>query len=148
MFMDAYQILMNDHRKVEDLFEKIEQIEDRAGRDRQQLFQKLREELELHTEVEERLVYPEMKRHPGTRQFADEALEEHAEAKRLLKEIADLSTDDERWSDMIEELDHAVQHHVREEEERMFPAARREISESRANELGRQIQEMKEKVEA
>jgi hemerythrin superfamily protein len=146
--MDAYQILMKDHRKVEDLFEQIEQTEDRARGDRQQLFQKLREELELHTEVEERLLYPEMKKHPGTRGFADEALEEHAEVKRLLKEIGELSTDDERWPDMIEELDHAVQHHVREEEEQMFPAARREISESRASELGRQIEEMKEKVAA
>ena len=146
--MDAYQILMKDHRKVEDLFEQIEQTEDRARGDRQQLFQKLREELELHTEVEERLVYPEMKKHPGTREFAEEALEEHAEVKRLLKEIGELSPDDERWPDMIEELDHAVQHHVREEEEQMFPAARREISESRASELGRQIEEMKENVAA
>jgi hemerythrin-like domain-containing protein len=49
---------------------------------------------------------------------------------------------------MIEELDHAVQHHVREEEEQMFPAARKELSEDRANELGRQIEEMKQKVGA
>ena len=146
--MDAYQILMKDHRKVEDLFEQIEQTEDRAGRDRQQLFQKLREALELHTEVEERLVYPEMKKHPGTRKFADDALKEHAVVKRLLEEIGGLPTDDDRWPDMIDELDHAVQHHVREEEEQMVPAARREISESRASELGRQIEEMKEKVEA
>jgi hemerythrin superfamily protein len=83
--MDAYQMLMKDHRKVEDLFEKIE---DRKGGDRQQLFQELREELELHTEVEERLIYPEMKKHPGTREFANEALEEQAEVKRLLTEIA------------------------------------------------------------
>jgi hemerythrin-like domain-containing protein len=146
--MDAYQILMKDHRKVEDLFDKIEKTEDGNREQREQLFNKLREELELHTEIEERLLYPEMKRHPGTKQLAGEALEEHGEVKRLLKELAKLSPVEERWSDMIEELDHAVQHHVREEEEQMFPAARKEVSEGRANELGRQIEEMKQKVGA
>jgi hemerythrin-like domain-containing protein len=109
---------------------------------------RLREELELHTDIEERLLYPEMKRHPETKQLAGEALEEHGEVKRLLKELAKLSPVEERWSDMIEELDHAVQHHVREEEEQMFPAARKEVSEGRANELGRQIEEMKQKAGA
>jgi hemerythrin superfamily protein len=146
--MDAYQILMKDHRKVEDLFEKIEKTEDGDRKERAELFNKLREELELHTEIEERLLYPEMKKLLGTKQLAGEALEEHGEVKRLLNELAKLSPAEERWSDMIEELDHAVQHHVREEEEQMFPAARKELTEGRANELGRQIEQMKQKVGA
>lgn len=112
------------------------------------MFGKLGEELELHTEIEERLFYPEMKKHPGTKELVGEALEEHGEVKRLLKELAQLSPREERWSDMIEELDRAVPHHVREEEEQMFPAARKEISESRTNELGRQIEGMKQKASA
>ena len=146
--MDAYQMLMKDHRNVDDLFEKIEKTDDGQHREREQLFAKLREELELHTEIEERLFYPEMKKHPGTKELAGEALEEHGEVKRLLKELAKLSPGEEHWSDMIEELDHAVEHHVREEEEQMFPAARKEISEARADELGRQIEEMKQKASA
>jgi hemerythrin-like domain-containing protein len=146
--MDAYQILMKDHRNVEDLFEKIEKTDDGQHKEREQLLGKLREELELHTEIEERLLYPEMKKHPGTKKLAGEALEEHGEVKRLLQELPKLSPGEERWSDMIEELDHAVQHHVREEEEQMFPAARREISESRAKELDRQIEEMKQRAGA
>lgn len=49
---------------------------------------------------------------------------------------------------MIEELDHAMQHHVREGEEQMFPAARKEIGASRADGLYRQIEEMKQKAGA
>ena len=146
--MDAYQILMKDHRNVEALFEKIEKTDDGQHKEREQLFGKLREELELHTEIEERLFYPEMKKYPGTEELVGEALEEHGEVKRLLKELAKLSPSEERWSDMIEKLDHAVQHHVREEEEQMFPAARKAIGESRADELGRQIEEMKQKAGA
>jgi alcohol dehydrogenase len=37
-----------------------------------------------------------------------------------------------------------VQEHVRKEEDKMFPAARKELDESRAEELGRQILEMKQ----
>jgi hemerythrin-like domain-containing protein len=49
---------------------------------------------------------------------------------------------------MIEELEHAVQHHVREEEEQMFPAARREAGEDWARETSKQIEQMKQKAGA
>jgi alcohol dehydrogenase len=46
---------------------------------------------------------------------------------------------------MVKELEEAVKEHVQKEEGKMFPAARKELDESRAEELGRQILEMKQK---
>ena len=142
--MEAFELLSNDHRSVEKLFAQIEKTDNRGANDREQLFQKLRQELELHTQMEEKIFYPEMKKHKGTKELVEEALEEHGEVKQMLQEIGRLSAEDDQWSEMINELKMSVQHHVQEEEQRMFPAARKALDQSRIDELGRQLQEMKQ----
>lgn len=146
--MDAYQILSNDHRAVDRIFEEIEQTDSRKTEQCDRLFQKLKKELELHTLVEEKIFYLEMKKHAAIEALVGEALEEHDEVKQMLQEVAELSLDDDQWSEKVAELKQAVQHHVREEESRMFPAARTAIDDSRARELGREIEAMKQKAGA
>jgi hemerythrin-like domain-containing protein len=141
--VDAFQHLSEDHRAVERLFEKIEKADSRRAEHREQLFQRLREGLELHAQIEEKIFYPEMKKYTGTNELVGEALEEHGEVKLMLQEIGHLSAEDDQWSEMVNELKLAIQHHVREEENQLFPAAREEIDKSRLDELGAQIREMK-----
>jgi iron-sulfur cluster repair protein YtfE (RIC family) len=142
--MDLYQILMQDHRTVEQLFIEIEQTDDREVERRERLFEKLRVALEAHTVVEENLFYPEIEKYPATKELVAEAFDEHAEFEQTLQQISELPTDRADWLEMIKELEEVVQEHVRKEEEKMFPAARKELDESRAEELGRQILEMKQ----
>src|SRR5215813_11156967 len=144
--MDALQILAKDHRAVDQLFDQIEKTDNREANRRGQLYRKLRNELELHTELEEELFYPALKEHNDTKALASEALEEHSEVKQMLNEIDNLSAEDDQWSEMINELKMAVQHHMREEEHQLFPAARVRLDEARISELGRKIQEMREKA--
>ena len=141
--MDVYQILMQDHRTVEQIFIEIEQTDDREVERREQLFGKLRVALEAHTVVEENLFYPEIEKYPATKELVAEAFDEHAEFEQTLQQISELPTDRADWLEMIKELEEVVQEHVRKEEDKMFPAARKELDESRAEELGRQILEMK-----
>ena len=146
--MDLYQMLIQDHRAVDDLFEKIEKSGKNANRTRQQLFGKLREELELHTRVEEQIVYPDFKKHERVKDFIGEALEEHGEVKKMLQQLGRMEPGAAEWSAGIADLKKAVQHHVREEEQRIFPAARKEIDEDEANDLARRVQAMKQKATA
>jgi hemerythrin-like domain-containing protein len=48
----------------------------------------------------------------------------------------------------MEDLKNAVQHHVREETQKIFPAARREISGDEAGKLARRVAEMKQTASA
>ncbi|HJU17701.1 MAG TPA: hemerythrin domain-containing protein [Stellaceae bacterium] len=146
--MDLYQMLIQDHREVDSLFEKIEKSGKGASKTREQLFDKLRQELELHTQVEERIVYPDFKKHEGTREFIGEALEEHGEVKKMLQQLSKMEPGEAEWSTRIEELKQAVQHHVRDEEQKIFPAARKEIGKQEADDLARRVQEMKQKASA
>jgi iron-sulfur cluster repair protein YtfE (RIC family) len=141
--MDVYQILMQDHRTVEQIFIEIEQTNNREVERREQLFGKLRVTLEAHTVVEEKIFYPEIDKYPSIKELVAEAFDEHAEFEQTLQQISELPTDRADWLEMIKELEEVVQEHVRKEEDKMFPAARKELDESRAEELGRQILEMK-----
>jgi iron-sulfur cluster repair protein YtfE (RIC family) len=146
--MDLYQMLIQDHRTVDDLFDRIEKSGERAEKTRQQLFDKLRQELELHTQLEERIVYPDFKKHSAVKEFIGEALEEHAEVKKMLREIGRMEPSAAEWSAKIKDLKEAVQHHVHEEEHEIFPTARKEISREEADDLARRVQQMKQQATA
>ena len=73
-----------------------------------------------------------------------EALEEHQEVDDLLAEMTALSPGNDEFMDKFTELRDAVEHHVEEEENEMFPKAEKVLGESRLQEMGRQMQQMKE----
>jgi iron-sulfur cluster repair protein YtfE (RIC family) len=144
--MDVYQVLMKDHRIADELFREIEKSDDREVKGRAQLFGRLRKELEDHTLIEENIFYPWIEKLPGTKELVEQSFEEHAEFEAILQEVSEMRTNKSDWLEKISELKDVVQRHVRREEDMMFPAARKELDESRAEELGRQILEMKQKA--
>ena|SRR5215472_5850946 len=144
--MDVYQVLMKDHRSVDELFREIEKSDDREVKGREQLFARLRKELEDHTLIEEDVFYPLIEKLRGTKVLVEQSFEEHAGFEAILQEISEMPANKDDWLQKISELKDVVQRHVRREEDMMFPAARKEVDESRAEELGRQILEMKQKA--
>ncbi len=53
--MNAIELLKQDHNKVSLLFQKVKGSEDSEHRE---LFEKIKEELEVHTHIEETIFYP------------------------------------------------------------------------------------------
>lgn len=97
--MDIYQILKKDHQEAKDLFKKIQ-----SGKgDKTSLFSELRQELMIHMEGEEKLFYPVLKKNDETRDITEEGIEEHKEAKKILKEMQSLKGD-EQWQSRLQEL--------------------------------------------
>jgi len=62
----------------------------------------------------------------------------------MLQDISELPADKPEWLERIAELKDLVQQHINGEENKMFPAARKVLDERRAEELGRQIEELKQ----
>ena len=82
--MDLYQLLKQDHQKAKRLFEQLSDTSDRAVKSRDRLFAQLKQELELHTQVEEEHFYPALRDEEETKDLVEEALEEHNDVKELL----------------------------------------------------------------
>ncbi|MCD6023214.1 MAG: hemerythrin [Fibrobacteria bacterium] len=144
--MDPIALLKADHRKVEELFKKLEDTTERAVKTRTELFEKLRMELTVHALAEEAVLYPENKEIPSTRELGFEAVEEHHVVKILLDELSELSPDTEEWTAKLSVLKENVQHHVKEEEGEIFPKTKKALSAEELDEMGARLFEEKEKL--
>ena len=77
--MDPFELLKTDHRKVEQLFS---QLESANGKRKLEVFKQIKTELELHTQIEEKIFYPALEEPEETHDLALEAYEEHAKTIR------------------------------------------------------------------
>ncbi|HEX6182446.1 MAG TPA: hemerythrin domain-containing protein [Pyrinomonadaceae bacterium] len=145
--MNAFQLLKEDHKKVDGLFKQLEPTTERAEKTRTELFARLKGELDVHARVEETIFYPAIKQEAETREIVLEGFEEHHVVKMLLKELEELPVDTEQWTAKLKVLQENVEHHVEEEEGEMFQKARQVLTEEQINRLGAQMEEEKKRLQ-
>ena len=150
--MDAIAVLKRDHEEVERLFRQFEKLTERAHRSKQKIVMKIIRELAIHAAVEEMLFYPAvrtaaLKANVRTlKEAADtvlESLEEHHVVKWTLSELEKMKPEDERYDAKVQVLMESVRHHVEEEQEQLFPKARRLLGDDLLFELGDRIEKAK-----
>ena len=150
--MDAIALLKADHRKVEDLFKKVEALGDKAHASRGKLFAQIDRELTNHSQAEEAIFYPafkaKTKRDTEESDEVLEAYEEHANVKSMIQKLEGLEPGDETYNAKLQVLSELVKHHVKEEETELFKQARELFDKAELNELGEKIAEAKEKMTA
>jgi hemerythrin superfamily protein len=114
-------MLREDHQKVKDLFEDFERAEDR--REKQRLAETLVMELTVHADLEEELIYPEIRQaleDEEDQRLMDEAVEEHHVVHVLINELKKMKPGDDRFDAKMSVLAENVRHHIKEEEGEMF----------------------------
>jgi iron-sulfur cluster repair protein YtfE (RIC family) len=141
--MDAFELLKKDHEKVSGIFEKLEPTTERGVKTREELFAQLKQELEIHSKIEEQILYPVLKEAEETHDITLEAYEEHNVVKTLLTELEALPKDDETWGAKLTVLKENVEHHVEEEEGEMFKKARKVLSSEQIENLGTRLEAAK-----
>ena len=146
--MNAFNLLKTDHEKVAGILASIEETTERAVKGRDELFARLKEELDLHAKIEEEIFYPALEESEETREVTLEAYEEHRLVKRLLTELEAEPKDTEEWTAKFTVLKENIEHHVEEEEGEMFKKARKVLSEEEIDTLGNRLQEAKKQNRA
>lgn len=139
--MRAIELLNQQHREVQQMLEKVKSS---AGAEKISLLGKIAESLTMHARLEEQHLYPLLRQH-GLEEMVGRSLEEHAQARRLISELLELKRSDPRLDQTIAQLESAVLHHVREEEDQIFPKARERVD---AAALDRAGDEMKRSMGA
>jgi iron-sulfur cluster repair protein YtfE (RIC family) len=143
--MNAIELLKNDHDKVDKLFQKVKANPDGDNTDR---FEKIKAELEVHTEVEETIFYPYLIENGDEelQKLTKEGIEEHHQAKIFLKEISSLKEDSEKFDPKLKVLMEDIQHHVQEEEGEMFPMVEEQFDSNILEKLGKEMEAAKSKL--
>jgi arsenate reductase-like glutaredoxin family protein len=146
--VDALSLLKEDHDKVKDMLEKLDQTTERAVKTREEVFTKLKSDLEVHETIEEELLYPALKEHAETKEIALEAWEEHHVVDVVMGEISETPFDDETWGAKLSVMKENLEHHIEEEEGELFEQARDVIGTDGLEELGRRMEARKKELMA
>jgi hemerythrin superfamily protein len=140
---DPFQMLADDHRRVEQL---MQQIESGSPQQRETLLKELQKELTAHSVAEENVIYPAMVRLGRERRDAKELYDEHGQVKLALFDLEVMPTTDQKWMDRFSELKRSLMKHVQEEEKEDFPKLRQALDPHMLQMLGRRVQEEKQKI--
>lgn len=139
--MNAIELLKADHKKVNALFGKVKATEESEHKE---LFEQIKQELEVHTHIEETIFYPAIKEESELEDIVLEGIEEHHQAKVLLRELSALTDNSEKFEPKLKVLMEDITHHVQEEEGKMFPQIEELFDEETLMELGAEMEEEKE----
>jgi hemerythrin superfamily protein len=145
--MDAIELLMQDHRKVQKIFKEFEKSKDEMGdADKGELVRQCCMELKIHTQLEEEIFYPAAREAVADEELLDEAEVEHASAKQLVDELEQMEPGEDLYDARFTVLGEYVNHHIKEEEHSLFPEVKK--AKLDLHELGRRMMQMKEKLQS
>jgi hemerythrin superfamily protein len=143
---DVIEVLTQDHREVEELFVKLEGMQPATTaaqrKRRKDLVDQVTIELVRHSVAEETEVYPAVKE-KVSKQEADRAAKEHAEAERTMKRLERLKPEDSGFDAELATLMREIREHVAEEEGKMFPRMREVFSQDELDKLGSRVKGVK-----
>ncbi len=124
---DAVKLLTDDHKEVHALFQKYKKLlgKDEDGTLRRPLAEQICVLLTVHAALEEEIFYPAARKAGVDAALLDEAEVEHASCKDLIAQIRDMDADEECYDAKVTVLGEYIDHHVKEEQDEMFPKCRK-----------------------
>ncbi|MEV5967115.1 hemerythrin domain-containing protein [Kribbella sp. NPDC051952] len=132
MAVDVVDLIMQDHREVERLFDELKDSPEK----RPNLLPVLTTLLTAHSRAEEAEVYPVAAQEAGEKEEVSHSQQEHVEADQLLVKLAGTDPMSGEFDKALQNLIDAVSHHVEEEETKVLPGMRANLSDERRTELG------------
>ena len=119
---DAIALLKADHEAVGHLFVEYEKT--RSVQNKKALVAQICTALSVHAQIEEEIFYPAVKAALKDKLLVPEATVEHAGVKDLIAQLQGIDPDGEMYDAKVKVLSEYVKHHVKEEQNEMFPKAK------------------------
>lgn len=127
---DACELLDADHIAVKHLFVEYARLAFQPDRLataplRDELAKRICDELTVHAQIEEEIFYPALRDAlPDGGDLVDEAEAEHQQAKQLIADIREVSEPGDAMDMLVAALNVAIDHHVKDERDELFPKAK------------------------
>ena len=115
--------LKEDHKRAKQAFRAAEKLDaEEDGEELKAIVDQTCAELEVHAKLEEEFFYPAAREALKEADLVDEAEVEHGSAKALIAQLREMSPGDKKYAATFKVLGEYINHHVKEEENEMFPA--------------------------
>ncbi|UUA74650.1 hemerythrin domain-containing protein [Cellvibrio sp. QJXJ] len=141
---EATALLKADHKAVDLLFQQYETA--RSSTKKKALVSQICTELTVHAQIEEEIFYPPVQAELKDKELIPEAIVEHATLKDLIAQIEDSNPEDALYDAKVKVLSEYVKHHVKEEQNELFPKVKASKLDLYA--LGEQLAQRKEELMA
>jgi hemerythrin-like domain-containing protein len=119
------KLLEDDHDRMKALFRDFDETE--IFEMKRDLFHRVAAELKVHTKVEEEIFYPAVRETSDQDELVDESVQEHHVVDLLIAELEGMNPVDQTGQNefiaKFTVLQENVEHHIEEEELKMFPQA-------------------------
>jgi hemerythrin superfamily protein len=126
MTVDAIAMLEADHKKVQKAFKDFEKLKETGNRrEKAAIVQQTCADLTVHTKLEEEIFYPAVRKAIKDAAVMDEAKVEHEGAKNLIAQLKSMQPGDDLYDAKFTVLGESVNHHIKEEQNEMFPKVRK-----------------------
>lgn len=139
---DAISLLKQDHKALRKLLKELEETSTRATKSRRELLERIADEIRAHAKIEEEIFYPAFRNAGGKEheKMNYEAKEEHRAVEKLvLPDLEKTDPDTDQFSGRAKVLKELIEHHADEEEEEMFPKAKKSIPAEDLKALGEKM---------
>ncbi|WP_394836293.1 hemerythrin domain-containing protein [Pendulispora rubella] len=134
--MKATTLLREQHQQVKGIFEKLEKKNGNAAT----LVRQLANALAGHMAIEQQLFYPAIRE--VDKDHVDEGYEEHAVAELELKRLLRTDPADPNFKSRVTVLKELIEHHVKEEEQELFPKVEKKLDAGKLEALGAQLEKL------
>ena len=145
--MDIFDALLESHELQRSIAKRLlSDIGEAQSRSRD--FDQLKAELAAHETAEERAFYVPLIEHDEAVEAARHGIAEHHEMDEMVECIDKLEAGSVEWLQQLGALVHKLEHHLKEEEDKWFPLARRVLTRGEQKELGEPYQEEHDRLKA
>ena len=133
---DVIDLIQRDHRRVEQLFRKLES-DGTSNSEKAELLKQVADELIPHSKGEEEVVYPAITAAlPDEREDVEDGVAEHHHVEESLTQLLAMAPDDPGADGLLAAMVAEVRHHVEEEEQDILPAYRKATDADKRAEVG------------
>lgn len=145
---NALDLLKHDHQEVDGMFKQYEDMKESGDEsEKEALVTQICDALTVHAQIEEEIFYPAARRaldEEEGKEVLDEAAVEHQSLKDIIARLESAPADDPLYDAGVKVLSEYVKHHVREEENELFPKL--ESSSMDLDLVGRKLADRKEQL--
>lgn len=136
---NIFEAIREDHDIQRDLCDQLIKTEGKT-KERKQLFQALKTELQIHADAEERYFYVPLINDDMTQDHARHGIAEHHEMDELVEKLEEIDLDSSAWLVYAKKLCEKVKHHLEDEEHTFFQLAGKVFTEPQKISLSQDYQ--------
>ncbi len=145
--MSIYTAIKKDHEIQRELCSKLLETSGDT-KERQELWQELKKELQVHEVAEERHFYAPLIETDKMQEDARHGMAEHHEIDDLIRALSDTEMSSPSWLMTFKKLAHQVDHHLKDEEKEFFDKAKKVYSSAEADKLAKEYKNTRDEYRA